>query len=268
MSRRDRAAAVRQRDAALRRIGRVRGWTIAGAGALTAAIAVAVSAALPGRTLGARTAAKASSQSSCVAHDAGARHSATARAARSGERAPAGLAAPDPDAAAGRAPATACAGRVGRLLTASASFPALGSTAVVAASEDDALAPVVEAVQQVVDAFDRACSRFRDDSELSEVNRAAGRAIRVSPLMIEATQAGVRAAGLTDGDVDPTLGRALVALGYDRDFSLGLGGRGAIAGRGAGGDRVPEARCRLPRSRAGARFASTSRPARWESAPA
>lgn len=109
----------------------------------------------------------------------------------------------------------------------------------VAASEDDALAPVVESVQQVVDAFDRACSRFRADSELSEVNRAAGRAIRVSPLMIEATLAGVRAAWLTEGDVDPTLGRELVALGYDRDFSLGLGGRGAIAGRGAGGDRVP-----------------------------
>ena len=53
--RRDRATALRQREAALRRLGRVRGWTIVGAGALTAAIAAAVSAAVPGRTIGAKS---------------------------------------------------------------------------------------------------------------------------------------------------------------------------------------------------------------------
>ena len=45
----------------------------------------------------------------------------------------------------------------------------------------------------------------------------------------------MRAAQLTDGDVDPTLGAALIALGYDRDFSLGVDGRGADAGAGAVG---------------------------------
>ncbi len=109
----------------------------------------------------------------------------------------------------------------------------------VAASDGQALAAAVESVRRIVDAFDRACSRFRVDSELSRINRAAGRAIRVSPLMIEAMLAGVRAAWLTDGDVDPTLGRALVALGYDRDFKLGLGGRGALGARGAGGAASP-----------------------------
>ena len=54
--RRDRSAAQRQREAAFARIGRVRGWTIVGAGALTAAAAAAVSAAVPGHTLGAKTA--------------------------------------------------------------------------------------------------------------------------------------------------------------------------------------------------------------------
>jgi thiamine biosynthesis lipoprotein len=34
-----------------------------------------------------------------------------------------------------------------------------------------------------------------------------------------AVQAALRAARLTDGDVDPTVGQALVALGYDRDFA-------------------------------------------------
>ena len=35
---------------------------------------------------------------------------------------------------------------------------------------------------------------------------------------MQATLAALRAAQLTDGDVDPTVGRALIALGYDRDF--------------------------------------------------
>jgi FAD:protein FMN transferase len=125
-------------------------------------------------------------------------------------------------------------------LTASASFSALGSKAVVVTSEDDDLAAAVQAVQWVVGEFDVTCSRFREDSELSRVNRAAGRSIRVSPLMVKATLAAVRAAQLTDGDVDPTLGAALVSLGYDRDFDLVLGGLGAAADRGAGGQRAPE----------------------------
>ena len=47
---------------------------------------------------------------------------------------------------------------------------------------------------------------------------AAGSAVRVSPLLLRRGRAGVRAARLTDGDVDPTVGQALIALGYDRDF--------------------------------------------------
>ena len=40
-------------------------------------------------------------------------------------------------------------------------------------------------------------------------------------------RAALRAARLTDGDVDPTLGEALIALGYDRDFDeLSSAGRG------------------------------------------
>lgn len=53
----DRVAAQRSREAAFARIGRVRGLTILGAGALTAAIAAVVSAVAPGRTLGAKTVA-------------------------------------------------------------------------------------------------------------------------------------------------------------------------------------------------------------------
>ena len=72
--------------------------------------------------------------------------------------------------------------------------------------------------------LDRACSRFRPDSEVSQLGRAPGgpsgliTAI-VSPLLAEAVAVALRAASLTDGDVDPTVGGALSALGYDRDFA-------------------------------------------------
>ena len=101
----------------------------------------------------------------------------------------------------------------------SASFPALGSTAVVAVTDPAALATARSAVEDVIEAFDVACSRFRADSELSGVNAAAGTAVRTTPLLLDAVEAALRAAQVTEGDVDPTVGEALVALGYDRDFA-------------------------------------------------
>lgn len=100
-------------------------------------------------------------------------------------------------------------------------------------SAGEHLQDAAAAVRRVVDAFDLACSRFRQDSELEALNRAGGRPRGASALLREAVRAGVRAAQLTDGDVDPALGTALIALGYDRDFALGVDGRGADAGAGA-----------------------------------
>jgi thiamine biosynthesis lipoprotein len=100
----------------------------------------------------------------------------------------------------------------------SARFSALGSTAVVAVTHSVSLPAALAAVKETVDAFDLACSRFRPDSELSALNAAAGGAVPVSPLLLDAVGAALRAAHLTDGDVDPTVGEALIALGYDRDF--------------------------------------------------
>jgi thiamine biosynthesis lipoprotein len=65
---------------------------------------------------------------------------------------------------------------------------------------------------------ERACGRFRDDTELAAVEALAGRWVVVSPLLAELLRVGLRAARLTDGDVDPTVGAALCGLGYDRDF--------------------------------------------------
>lgn len=97
-------------------------------------------------------------------------------------------------------------------------FPALGTTAAVLVEPDDALAPASEIVTAEIDAIDRACSRFRDDSELTRVNRASGSWVDVSPLFLEALEVAQRGARLTDGLVDPTIGSALRVLGYDRDF--------------------------------------------------
>ena len=44
--------------------------------------------------------------------------------------------------------------------------------------------------------------------------------VPVSPVLAGALAVALRAARLTDGDVDPTVGGALSAAGYDRDFAL------------------------------------------------
>jgi thiamine biosynthesis lipoprotein len=100
-----------------------------------------------------------------------------------------------------------------------AAWPALGTTAVLAVSDPGALDAAREEVEQEIAAIDLACSRFRADSELSRLNAAGGRPRPASPLLREAIAAGIRAWALTDGDVSPTLGAALVLAGYDRDFA-------------------------------------------------
>jgi FAD:protein FMN transferase len=102
-------------------------------------------------------------------------------------------------------------------------FEAFGTVAVVAVSDPARLDAAVDAVTRVVEEFDRACSRFRVDSELSRLNACAGDSVRVGPVLLEAVSAALRAARLTAGDVDPTVGAALIALGYDRSFSDMLG---------------------------------------------
>src|SRR5207253_4829780 len=75
------------------------------------------------------------------------------------------------------------------------------------------------AVAAVLEDVDAAYSRFREDSELSRLNATPGRPVRVSPLLATAIDAAQRAARLTDGAVDPTIGHAIRIAGYDDDFS-------------------------------------------------
>jgi len=107
-------------------------------------------------------------------------------------------------------------------MAAYASWPALGTTVSVFVTEASAIGEARALLEEELAAMDRACSRFRADSELCRMNAAAGRAVAASELLLEAVDVALRAARATDGDVDPTVGRALRAIGYDRDFSAVL----------------------------------------------
>jgi len=109
----------------------------------------------------------------------------------------------------------------------SVGWRALGTDVSVQVSEPAALRTVHALVARQLDELDLACSRFRDDSELTTVNRRAGHWVNAGPLLLDAIDAALRAARLTDGDVDPTIGRALRLAGYDRDFAELRGGAGA-----------------------------------------
>ena len=108
--------------------------------------------------------------------------------------------------------------------TAFDAWPALGMLVQLVVAEPGQLAAARELLETELLALDLACSRFRPDSELLAVAKAARGAsghvtVLVSPLLAEAVAVAIRAAQLTDGDVDPTVGGLLSALGYDRDFA-------------------------------------------------
>lgn len=75
------------------------------------------------------------------------------------------------------------------------------------------------AVADLLDLVDRTYSRFRPDSELSRLNASPGQRVPISPLLAWAVETALRGARLTDGLVDPTIGRTMRLIGYDVDFS-------------------------------------------------
>jgi thiamine biosynthesis lipoprotein len=100
----------------------------------------------------------------------------------------------------------------------SLSWRALGTTAGVHVTDPSRLALAGEVLAAELHAIDSACSRFRADSELARLNAARGDAFSASDLLLEAVSVALRAARVSGGAVDPTVGRALRAIGYDRDF--------------------------------------------------
>jgi thiamine biosynthesis lipoprotein len=107
---------------------------------------------------------------------------------------------------------------------------AIGTTAVVAVTDPATADRALAMLDDDLAALDDACSRFRPDSELSRIERTAGgRPVVVSSLLFEALEVACAVAVRTAGIVDPTIGAALVELGYDRDFDeLRTDGTGTI----------------------------------------
>lgn len=103
-------------------------------------------------------------------------------------------------------------------MVAHTSWTVWGLDAVVTVTQPAVLAAAEGIVQATVAEIDEACSRFRDDSELATLQPGLGAGARVSPLLAMLVEGALDAARCTDGDVDPTLGRDLDALGYDRDI--------------------------------------------------
>jgi thiamine biosynthesis lipoprotein len=106
-----------------------------------------------------------------------------------------------------------------RLGLSACDWPALGTSVQVVVTAADAMPPARAAVERVVADIDLAASRFRADSDLSHLNASAASWVDVSPLFARALRVGLDAAEWTNGLVDPTVGAALVGLGYDRTFA-------------------------------------------------
>lgn len=71
-----------------------------------------------------------------------------------------------------------------------------------------------------VNRLELVASRFRADSEISAVNRAAGHWAPASPLLVELVGVALAAADATGGLVDPCLGHQVDAAGY-RSWAAG-----------------------------------------------
>jgi FAD:protein FMN transferase len=94
-------------------------------------------------------------------------------------------------------------------------FTSMGCEIIVAGATD----AEGDAIQQLFARSDHVFSRFLAGSELNRVNERAGRPTLVSAEFAAMVELALSAAKQTGGLVDPTLGYALEAAGYDRDFA-------------------------------------------------
>ena len=77
---------------------------------------------------------------------------------------------------------------------------------------------VLQDVELLFTSFERRLSRFRSDSELSQLNQNGGSAFRASPTLVGIVETALWAASQTGGLFDPTILHQLELAGYDRSF--------------------------------------------------
>lgn len=96
-------------------------------------------------------------------------------------------------------------------------FELWSTTATVVVTDASALGSVVEIVRAGLDEVERACSRFRPDSEICGLTPGRN---RLSPMLADLVGTALDAAEASGGLVDPTVGSAVRGLGYDRSIEL------------------------------------------------
>lgn len=100
-----------------------------------------------------------------------------------------------------------------------ATFRAMGTEIAVRVEHASSEALVTE-VRDLFARWESTLSRFLPGSELSRINAADGRPVRMSDLLADVLGESLQAAAATGGVFDPTLGRQLVAAGYARSFDI------------------------------------------------
>ena len=96
--------------------------------------------------------------------------------------------------------------------------PIFGTTVELLLTDNRCLEVASDTLMAELNRVDKIANRFRADSELSALNACNGKPYRASEGFLDAVRMAIRAASLTQGSVDPTVGSALFNLGYNRTF--------------------------------------------------
>lgn len=107
-----------------------------------------------------------------------------------------------------------------RAFEAAVEWPLWGTTARIVITDPVALGRARRIADVILHDVESASSRLRDDSELGRIGGRAAEGVEVSDMLAALVERALLAARDSGGDVDPTLGGVLEALGYDRDVQL------------------------------------------------
>ncbi|MBI2862509.1 MAG: FAD:protein FMN transferase, partial [Chloroflexi bacterium] len=92
----------------------------------------------------------------------------------------------------------------------------------------------LHSVEMLFAEVESVASRFQWESELSQLNRAAGQPFQASPLLFTLVASALNAARTSDGLFDLTILGPLLAAGYDRSFEFLVEDRGSAPNIDAG----------------------------------
>lgn len=106
------------------------------------------------------------------------------------------------------------------MTTAAATMSAWSCTVRIAVDDERVLRDARRDLAALLQRVDAVASRFRPDSALSKANARAGRPTPIPRMLSDLVAAALEAAQRSDGAVDPTVGQAMDAIGYDRDIAL------------------------------------------------